>query len=117
MSTKHCKGTNCNASGDNGFKHSSECLFDYARASASGIKSVSIELTIPDHFTVVIWRGHRIKLESHQVKSMSCSGVHNWVKSDRADMMLPSQWLWVCAKCGLYEDGLFSPAVPPKESE
>lgn len=64
MSIQRCKGTNCRASEENGFKHSSECRFDYARAVASGINSVSIEVEIPDHFSVVIWRGHRLNLES-----------------------------------------------------
>lgn len=59
-----CKGPNCNASKDNGHRHSSECLFEHARQVASGIESVTIGATIPDHYTAITWRGHTFDLES-----------------------------------------------------
>lgn len=62
MTDKSCKGTNCNATQEGGFKHSSECLFEHARAVASGIKSVLFGVTVPDAATYVDWRGQRIDL-------------------------------------------------------
>lgn len=59
---KICKGTNCNASAANGYRHSSECRFEYAAAVASGIKEVRLVKELADSVTHVQWRGEQIKL-------------------------------------------------------
>jgi hypothetical protein len=57
-----CKGTNCNASSANGYEHSSECVFEHARAVASGVKSVSLGATVAPDVEYIEWHGHRIDL-------------------------------------------------------
>ena len=75
-----CKGTNCNANPSNGYRHSSECQFDHARAIASGIKRVEIGATVPEHFTYIIWRGKRIDLKESEVVAVSNPSGPSWVQ-------------------------------------
>lgn len=57
-----CAGTNCTATPENGFKHSSECIFEHARSVASGVKEVRLGVTLSDSVDYVDWRGRRIEL-------------------------------------------------------
>ena len=64
MSEKVCKGPNCNASASNGYKHSSECLFEYRRNLASGVESVELGVKLDDAVTHIVWRGREINLSA-----------------------------------------------------